>query len=598
MLQSGLRDSIQLIVMCLASCLLPLSAMEDKEDLHIDFIPAGRTLTACFFTWNLPMEVFGGKASDSCHPVRIQGELSRLDRVAEPFRFDYYPKDEDQVDGRLSFPFQLNRLPSKYHLKLALLDCDGGDLTRLEREIEVPRSKGSDGAQGPLHGVSIKPPENTDSLLTGKIKLSARAYGPGIAEIRFVLDGKLAARSKKSPYQVKINLGRTPRLHHLWAEAIDGGGKLLARDRITINRGPYAFGVRLLDPVAGQTYRGSVYARARLRLPEDKKLKRVDFFVDDRRIVTLFGEPFNASLPFADSELPIPIRVVAQLEDLSKAEDVVLLNAPAEMEGLEVRNVDLYLNVESKRRLPVTGLRKNHFTVKEDGNEMKITEFVPAANLPIHMAFLFDVSGSMERYLPGIRDGANTIIRSEFGSKDRASVMVFQDEPVEILPFSNSKTEIHRALDEAINTADLKKMHGSGIYQSIVTALHNFDGIKGRRALLVFTDGFDNASFFSIKDVTTFARQAEVRLYIFHTPPDQRVLGLETLALDTGGSYYKAAAPKMLPTFFALMAAEVRSQYLIRYQTMREPGDKRCRKIRVLLADENLQVKTINGWCP
>jgi Ca-activated chloride channel family protein len=182
--------------------------------------------------------------------------------------------------------------------------------------------------------------------------------------------------------------------------------------------------------------------------------------------------------------------------------------------------------------------------------------------------------------------------------KDRVSLYTFEEKAKEIVSFTGSSRQLLKGLDQVAEQGISRKLRGSAVYDGIIQALHQFQGIKGRRALLVFTDGFDNSSHFSIRDVSRFARAAEVRIYLFHAPPDARNVAIQLLPLDTGGGYYKVASPRYLPEFFRLIEAELRSQYVISYQTSREPGDRDCRKIKLELAVKGLRARTMRGWCP
>src|SRR6185436_13384663 len=64
-----------------------------------------------------------------------------------------------------------------------------------------------------------------DRLLTGQVRVEAKAFGEKISRVAFDLDGKQVMAKSAPPYTVEINLGRAPRLHRLGARALDSTGR-------------------------------------------------------------------------------------------------------------------------------------------------------------------------------------------------------------------------------------------------------------------------------------------------------------------------------------------------------------------------------------
>src|SRR6185369_16397731 len=83
-----------------------------------------------------------------------------------------------------------------------------------------------------------------DRLLTGQVRVEAKAFGEKISRVAFDLDGKQVMAKAAPPYTVEINLGRAPRLHRLGARAMDAQGRLVATDEVVLNAGPHRFAAR------------------------------------------------------------------------------------------------------------------------------------------------------------------------------------------------------------------------------------------------------------------------------------------------------------------------------------------------------------------
>ncbi len=543
-----------------------------------------------------------------CEGIRLTGAIMKRKKTIDRFRYDYYPGNPALEKDPVWLVFERFLKPGVYTLKLELYDCDGNLAQHLTQSFTAGPYH-QNGVQAlpelpnyPLssHSIRIIPPG--DYLMVNKAKIEARTLGEGIARVRFLLDGKPVAEKAKPPNKVTLNLNG-PRMRMLRAEALDGDGYLLARDELKLNQGPYAFSVRLLEPVEGRFYKGAVMARAEVQTPPDRKLDRVDFFLGDQLAATIFDEPFNAPIPIPSGEGPFLLKASAHLSNGETAWDTVLFNNEGIVESLQVREVELLVGVSDLDQKAVLDLKKDDFTVLEDGKPQVIQHFEVARNLPVNLIFLTDVSRSMFISISPILKGSKEMIDSFIGPGDRAGIMVFQNRPRMLVPFTNDHRDLFLGLQRVAQEAETSEILGSGIYDSIAGALHFFGGVKGRRALVVFTDGEDNRSTYALEDTLNFARQSEVRVYVvkLHRPykdeedaPDV----LEQLVEQTGGAFYHVKTSLDLYDALGEIATELRTQYLLRYQTsgLKFGGD--CRKIDIKLGRRGLKARTMGYVCP
>ena len=117
---------------------------------------------------------------------------------------------------------------------------------------------------------------------------------------------------------------------------------------------------------------------------------------------------------------------------------------------------------------------------------------------------------------------------------------------------------------------------------------------KGKRALLIISDGGDNSSRYNQKDIKRRVREADTQLYsvgIFE-PFEYRSRTLEELngptllnemAELTGGRSFAVENPNALPDIAAKIGAELRNQYVVGYHPSHKTHDARWRKIKVKL---------------
>ena len=286
------------------------------------------------------------------------------------------------------------------------------------------------------------------------------------------------------------------------------------------------------------------------------------------------------------------------LKNGARAEDAVLFNSPHAISEMDVHHVQLWTGVRNRKGEPVQGLQKEDFQILENGQAMTITEFREDFSLPLNVGFLVDLSGSM-RGVPGFNKGARSF-SATLKPEDRTAVFVFDEQPRLLLPLS-PPNQLSGGLDLAEEASKKVSMGGTGIYNSIIRAIHYIAGTSGRRALVVFTDGNDNRSALDYHHVIRYAQQADVQVYFIVVPLDKGVTvsagGMIAIAGESGGAVYRASYPAQLSSAFQSIEESLRSQYLIGYQTSFNPEDTQCRDLEIK-APKGLRIRARSRICP
>ena len=573
-----------------AILLLFLSGLVMSDDtgrIELEPAPLSKERTACHITWHVPTRLFpeGLEGFSLTEPLSLEGWVKGEEALT--FRYAFYP----EIGGEsVALRFERHLEPGNRRINLRLFM---GEQTLLEttETLAVPTLAPSDDD----HEISLLL-QAESALYHGRGAFQVTTRGEGIASVRYLLNGKEIGSAKKPPYRTKLKLGG-PKVMKLSAEALSAEGEVLARDTVQLNAGPYAFDVRLVEPIPDTRQRGLVRVRATARPPLGMKIERLDFFLDDQPIASVFGPPYSLRIPVPDALATV--RVVGHVDSRTVDEDSVLVNPPPGMEQIEVRNIELYVSVEDRLNETLDYLEEESFAVFENDQPVEILEFVPGEDRPLYMSFLIDISGSMGIYLPKLTEGAQELVDALLGPGDRVSLSLFREKPELLTSFTSNKYYFMQGLRDLEDES--AKQGYTAFHDGVITALYDLSGIEGRRALLIFSDGMDNASRFSRFQVNDFARQAGVRFYIFHTVTSSlqgRDPWLKRLAEETGGGYYNINNPQYMETFFRKIQKDMATQYLIRYQTTRDPDDQACREIRVEILGEKARARTIKGWCP
>jgi VWFA-related protein len=322
----------------------------------------------------------------------------------------------------------------------------------------------------------------------------------------------------------------------------------------------------------------------------------VEFFLNETLVATLYQEPFTQPIVLPSAEEVAYVRVVAYQVDGNATEDLVFVNAPDNLEEIDVQFVELFTTVVDGANRPVSTLEQGDFSVIEDGVPQTLTRFEKLENLPIHAAILLDVSASMEPNLETAKAAALKFYQEAIRAKDRGALIVFNDHPQLTVKLTNKLEALGGGL------AGLKAERGTSLYDSIVFSLFYFNGVKGQRALIVLSDGKDEGSRFDIEETLDFARRAGVAIYtvglgIPRSEADTRRI-LKNLAEQTGGESFFIKEANELASIYDGIQKELRSRYLLAYQSTNTARDNRFRNVDVKLSKSGLDAKTLRGYYP
>jgi VWFA-related protein len=259
---------------------------------------------------------------------------------------------------------------------------------------------------------------------------------------------------------------------------------------------------------------------------------------------------------------------------------------------MNVDLVELYATVLDRDGHPVKGLAARDFAVSEDGKRQEILRFERVNNLPIHAAVALDVSASMDKSLDRAREAALRFLQRTIHAKDRAAVIPFNDHPTLAVKFTHNLDALAGGL------AGLKAERGTALYDTLVFTLYYFNGIKGQRTILLLSDGKDEGSRFTWEQALEFARRAGVTIYTIGLGGDVEKKKMKTLAEETGGRAYFLDDASRLDEIYASIEEELRSQYLIAYQSSHGGSGKGFRTVDLQVGKRGMEAKTIRGYYP
>jgi Ca-activated chloride channel homolog len=256
--------------------------------------------------------------------------------------------------------------------------------------------------------------------------------------------------------------------------------------------------------------------------------------------------------------------------------------------SVDVQLVQLPVSVLDKEGHPVNGLRKENFEIFEDGLQQEISWFTHE-DVPTSVGLVIDNSGSMHNKRERVNSAALNFVR-ESNPDDETFIVNFDDEAYLEHDFTNN-------IDDLIGILSSLDTRGeTALYDAVyLSAAHLDDGKKDRKALLVITDGEDNASKYSREKVLSKLRQSKVTVYAIGLLEENDARGpffgksaskkakeaLEQFAQATGGRAYFPKSIDEIGPLCRRVAHDLRNQYTIGYTPSNKKLDGTWRRITV-----------------
>lgn len=269
---------------------------------------------------------------------------------------------------------------------------------------------------------------------------------------------------------------------------------------------------------------------------------------------------------------------------------------------VDVSLVRVLVTVTDATGALVGDLDRSDFAVLDNGASQEISVFERHTEQPLSVALLVDTSGSTAKDLKFEVDSVTRFLHALFAGgnpEDSVSLYSFNYEVVLQKEFTRNESGLERKLRQ------LRGEGGTALYDAMYLASRDLQRRRGRKVLLIVTDGGDTVSSKDYHAALNEAQLADSVIYPVLVVPITNDAGrniggehaLTTFAKGTGGRVFEPTLGAALDGAFQQILRELRTQYLLAFYPREVPLTKdRFHQLEVLVHRPRLQVITRSGY--
>jgi Ca-activated chloride channel family protein len=260
----------------------------------------------------------------------------------------------------------------------------------------------------------------------------------------------------------------------------------------------------------------------------------------------------------------------------------------------DVRLIEVYATVTDHSGKYVKGLIRDQFEVREEGELQQISLFEPTSS-ELWCAILLDATGSMQTSLPTVKDATLRLI-DNLRDTDSFAVYTFNSSLALIQDFTQDRHVAKRAV------LGVRAGGATALFDAIAQIAAELSAHKGKKSIIVFTDGGENASLLQAEAAMARARSSGTPIYTVaqgDALKSQALLfQLKLIASWTGAASHVVRKSRDIDAIFQKMTEDLQNTYLLAYSPAASL-DSKWRSIRVSVKGMlDVRVRAREGYSP
>jgi Ca-activated chloride channel family protein len=261
------------------------------------------------------------------------------------------------------------------------------------------------------------------------------------------------------------------------------------------------------------------------------------------------------------------------------------------------------------------GLKQDEIEVFEDAVPQKIAFFSQASDVPLTLGLIVDASGSQDHFTKQHQQALEVFLKELLRPQDNVFLVCFGNHLRLASDFTNSPGEVLRGMNQ-YRHKDIAQIPeigqkedrvlGTAFYDSIFYSVtEKMAATKGRKALLVFSDGEDNSSAHNMMDTIEAAQAANVLVYTIRWTEMEHgkltarnkygISVMDRFAKETGAASVDASASDA-KVYFHNIAEELRNSYDVAYYPSNKTQDRTFRKVALRPLRDGVTVRSRTGY--
>ncbi len=258
--------------------------------------------------------------------------------------------------------------------------------------------------------------------------------------------------------------------------------------------------------------------------------------------------------------------------------------------------------VSDKHGEPIEGLTADDFEILEAGQLQAVKFFSsgdPTEEMPLHLGFLLDTSGSMDLAIRDVRTAAVKFLNA----MDRAVDITLVDFDTEVRVARFHSNDYPRLIERIRG----RKPDGwTALYDALGVYLNGAADQTGQKVLVMYTDGGDTRSSLTVTDLLDMLRASDVTIYVLgylehqsSSARNEQRMQLQRIASMTGGQAFFPTSLKEVDKLYETIQRELSARYSLGYTSTDARADGKWRevKIRVKRSDlKNAKIRTRGGY--
>lgn len=354
---------------------------------------------------------------------------------------------------------------------------------------------------------------------------------------------------------------------------------------------PPAWAIAITSPLDGSFVSGPVPVQIELK-PEQTGPVRVAVYADGQLICSLDRPPWQCMWQAGDMVKAHELRAVAAAADRRKVVHTIRTSDAGYTEHTDVDAVQVTVTVTDSAGNNVSGLTRRQFRVYEDDVPQTIDYFA-GGNASLEIVTAIDISGSMTESMPQLKRSVKAFLAA-LRPEDRVSLLAFNDLTFSLSRSAGDPAARAKAIDQ------LEAWGGTALYDVTLRSIETLGRQRGRRAMVIFTDGEDTSSRTTLPLVEQRLERSDAVVYTIGQGRGTTAANLKDvlgrLATKSGGRAFFTEDISRLEEAFNRVLDDLAHQYLLSYAPPSFKRDGAWHRIKVQVENSGYTVRAREGY--